>query len=60
MTMRIGTWNVEYAAGQDKYDRRLRRLREMACDIRLLTETHERPQWACRRRPRGALVSLGA
>jgi len=39
--MRIGTWNVEYAAGRDKNDRRIRRLREMACDIWVLTETHD-------------------
>jgi hypothetical protein len=39
--MRIGTWNVEYAAGGEKNDRRLRRLREMDCDLWVLTETHD-------------------
>ncbi len=39
--MRIGTWNVEYAAGKDKNDRRLRRLRDADCDIWVLTETHD-------------------
>lgn len=39
--MRIGTWNVEYAAGRAKNERRLRRLHAMACDIWILTETHD-------------------
>ncbi len=39
--MRIGTWNVEYAAGREKNERRLRRLREMDCDVWVLTETHD-------------------
>ncbi len=39
--MRIGTWNVEYARGVDKNARRLRRLREMDCDVWILTETHD-------------------
>ena len=39
--MRIGTWNVEYAAGRAKNERRLRRLHAMDCDIWILTETHD-------------------
>jgi endonuclease/exonuclease/phosphatase family metal-dependent hydrolase len=39
--MRIGTWNVEYGAGLDKNVRRLRRIREMDCDVWVLTETHD-------------------
>ena len=39
--MRIGTWNVQYAAGREKNNRRLRRLREMDCDLWVLTETHD-------------------
>jgi endonuclease/exonuclease/phosphatase family metal-dependent hydrolase len=39
--MRIGTWNVEYAAGAAKNERRLRRLREMDADVWVLTETHD-------------------
>lgn len=39
--MRIGTWNVEYGVGAEKNARRLRRLREMNCDVWVLTETHD-------------------
>ena len=39
--MRIGTWNVEYGVGAEKNARRLRRLREMNCDVWILTETHD-------------------
>jgi endonuclease/exonuclease/phosphatase family metal-dependent hydrolase len=39
--MRIGTWNVQYAAGRQNNERRLRRIQEMDCDIWVLTETHD-------------------
>lgn len=39
--MRIGTWNVEYAAGKEKNARRLARLRQARADIWVLTETHD-------------------
>lgn len=39
--MRIGTWNVECAAGAEKNARRMTRIREMDCDIWVLTETHD-------------------
>jgi hypothetical protein len=39
--MRIGTWNVAYAAGREKNERRLRRIVEMDCDIWVLMETHD-------------------
>jgi endonuclease/exonuclease/phosphatase family metal-dependent hydrolase len=39
--MRIGTWNVQYATGHQKNERRLRRIQEMDCDIWVLTETHD-------------------
>jgi endonuclease/exonuclease/phosphatase family metal-dependent hydrolase len=39
--VRIGTWNVEYAAGDDKNQRRLERIRQMDCDLWVLTETHD-------------------
>ena len=39
--MRIGTWNVEYAKGAEKNARRRRRIREMNCDVWVLTETHD-------------------
>jgi hypothetical protein len=39
--MRLGTWNVEYAAVRAKNDRRLSRLRKMDADIWVLTETHD-------------------
>lgn len=39
--MRVGTWNVEYAAGAAKNERRLRRIREMDADAWVLTETHD-------------------
>jgi endonuclease/exonuclease/phosphatase family metal-dependent hydrolase len=41
MALKIGTWNVEYAAGQEKNERRLRRIHEMDCDVWILTETHD-------------------
>ena len=40
-SMRLGTWNVEYAAVRAKNDRRLARLRDMDADIWVLTETHD-------------------
>ena len=40
-TVRIGTWNVEYAADAAKNERRRRRLQEADCDIWILTETHD-------------------
>jgi len=39
--MRVGTWNVQYAAGRQKNERRLRRIQEMNCDVWILTETHD-------------------
>lgn len=39
--IRIGTWNVEYAAGADKNARRLARLRAESADLWVLTETHD-------------------
>jgi endonuclease/exonuclease/phosphatase family metal-dependent hydrolase len=38
--MRIATWNVEYAT-KSKNERRLRRIREIDCDVWILTETHD-------------------
>ena len=38
--MRIGTWNVEYAAGAAKNERRVARMREANAAIWGLTETH--------------------
>ncbi|MCJ2132784.1 endonuclease/exonuclease/phosphatase family protein [Methylobacterium sp. J-026] len=39
--MRIGTWNVEYAAGADKNLLRRAVLQEHDCDVWVLTETHD-------------------
>ena len=39
--MRIGTWNVEYAAGAAKNERRVARMREANAAIWGLTETHD-------------------
>lgn len=39
--MRIGTWNVEYAAGYELNKRRLDVLKEKSADIWVLTETHD-------------------
>lgn len=39
--MRIGTWNVEYAAGQEKNVRRRDILDHHNCDVWVLTETHD-------------------
>jgi endonuclease/exonuclease/phosphatase family metal-dependent hydrolase len=39
--MRIGTWNVQYAAGRQKNERRLDRIQKMNCDVWILTETHD-------------------
>ncbi len=39
--MRIGTWNVEYAAGAAKNAARLLRLRDARADLWVLTETHD-------------------
>jgi hypothetical protein len=41
VTLRIGTWNVEYAAGAAKNERRLARMREANAAIWVLTETHD-------------------
>lgn len=38
--MKIGTWNVEYAAGDKKNELRLKRLLQMNCDVWVLTETN--------------------
>lgn len=40
--MRIGTWNVEYAAVEAKNRLRLQRLHQADADIWVLTETHDR------------------
>ncbi len=42
VSVRIGTWNVEYAAGADRNAARLGRLLAADCDVLVLTETHER------------------
>ena len=39
--MRIGTWNVEYAAGAAKNERRVARKRAANAGIWVLTETHD-------------------
>lgn len=39
--MRIGTWNVEYAAGAEKNARRTEVIRSNPADIWVLTETHD-------------------
>jgi hypothetical protein len=39
--MRIGTWNVEYAAGAEKNARRMEIIRSNPADIWVLTETHD-------------------
>ncbi|WP_342112090.1 endonuclease/exonuclease/phosphatase family protein [Methylobacterium sp. SI9] len=39
--MRIGTWNVEYAAGLEKNAQRRAILVQQACDVWVLTETHD-------------------
>src|SRR5689334_2175963 len=39
--LRIGTWNVEYAAGANKNARRLEVLQANLADIWVLTETHD-------------------
>lgn len=40
-TLRIGTWNVEYAAAATKNAARLARLRAEDADVWVLTETHD-------------------
>jgi hypothetical protein len=39
--MRIGTWNVEYARGLPKNERRVARIRQASAAIWVLTETHD-------------------
>jgi endonuclease/exonuclease/phosphatase family metal-dependent hydrolase len=39
--MRVGTWNVEYAAVAAKNERRVRRIRDMNADVWVLTETND-------------------
>lgn len=39
--MRIGTWNVEYAAGAAKNAQRVARIREASAAVWVLTETHD-------------------
>jgi endonuclease/exonuclease/phosphatase family metal-dependent hydrolase len=39
--VRIGTWNVEYAAGREKNAQRRALLEHHACDVWVLTETHD-------------------
>lgn len=40
-SLRIGTWNTEYAAGEQKNRLRLARLRGEVADLWVLTETHD-------------------
>lgn len=40
-SLRIGTWNVEYAAGAERNARRRQRLLDARADIWVLTETHD-------------------
>lgn len=40
-TLRIGTWNVEYAAGAVRNARRAEILRDAEADVWVLTETHD-------------------
>lgn len=40
--MKIGTWNVEYAAGDARNRLRLQRLAQAEADVWVLTETHDR------------------
>lgn len=39
--MRIGTWNVEYAAGSEKNAKRMEIIRANPADVWVLTETHD-------------------
>lgn len=39
--MRIGTWNVQYAAGREKNAQRRTLLEGHTCDVWILTETHD-------------------
>jgi endonuclease/exonuclease/phosphatase family metal-dependent hydrolase len=39
--LRIATWNVEYAAGVDRNERRRKLLLEAEADVLVLTETHD-------------------
>ena len=41
MSIRVGTWNVEYAQGAEKNRRRLGLLTAMDADVWVLTETHD-------------------
>ncbi len=40
-SVRVGTWNVEYAAGEERNAARLERLLTADCDVLVLTETHD-------------------
>jgi hypothetical protein len=40
-SIRVGTWNVEYAAGAEKNAARLERSLAADCDVLVLTETHD-------------------
>lgn len=40
-TLRIGTWNVQYAAGRERNALRTERLRREPADVWILTETHD-------------------
>jgi hypothetical protein len=40
-SVRVGTWNVEYAAGEEKNAARLERLLAADCDVLVLTETND-------------------
>ena len=41
MSLRVGTWNVQFARGVDKNTSRLRALTIRRADVWLLTETHD-------------------
>jgi hypothetical protein len=40
-SVRIGTWSVDYAAGEERNAARLERLINADCDVLVLTETHD-------------------
>lgn len=49
--MRIGTWNVEYAAGAEKNVKRMEVIRGNPADIWVLTETHDDLDLSATHRP---------
>lgn len=60
MDLRVTTWNVEYAAGAERNERRLQLLLQADADVVVLTETHvdlQLPGYSCvstQQRPGGA------